>query len=335
MKNILVTGGAGFIGSHVSLLLLEQGYDVYIIDNLSNSSYQRINQISELSGRHFSFFEKDICNLLELDKIFADNKIDVVMHFAGLKSIQDSINDPQLYFKNNILGTRNLLNSMEKNGVKKIIFSSSATVYGSNNDSPIRESDITSEPKNPYGKSKFIIEMNLKDLFNSKFDWGIICLRYFNPVGAHQSGKLGENIKSNFGNIMPILCNVASGKQDKFQVFGNDYETHDGTCIRDYIHVVDLAMGHIMALKKIINNNMFEVINLGTGKGHSVLELIDAFEKSTGQKINYEICDRREGDIDISFADVSYAYEFLNWKAKYNIKKMCIDSWAASERQEH
>lgn len=322
---VLVTGGLGYIGSHIVVELLDKNEDVIVIDNLSNSSKKVLEQIKEINPKPVKFYQGDILDKKILDKIFKENNIDSVIHLAGLKSVNESINKPLYYYDNNVNGTINLLDSMNENGVKKLIFSSSATVYGNSKNYPITEEEPKGEIFSPYGKTKDVIEEILKDLYTSDNKWNITILRYFNPIGAHSSGLIGENPKGIPNNLFPYLTQVAVGNLDFLNVFGNDYNTPDGTGIRDYIHVVDLAKGHLKALDNL--NNGLKIYNLGTGKGTSVLEVIEAFEKSNNIKIDYKIKPRREGDIEVSYCDASKALKELNWKAEKNIEDMCKDAW--------
>ena len=326
MENLLITGGAGYIGSHTCVELLESGYNIIILDNYSNSNPEAINKIEKISGKKVKFYECDLRNYDKLTEIFLENDIDAVIHFAGLKAVSESCKEPIKYFDNNISGTVNLLKVMERFEVKKLVFSSSATVYGSN-ESPYKETYDIGDVSNPYGRSKYIIELMLKDISNFNNDWKIIVLRYFNPIGAHKSGLIGEDPLGIPNNLLPYVSQVAIGKLDKLTIFGKDYDTPDGTCIRDYIHVVDLARGHIKALEKLNDVNGIDYYNLGTGKGYSVLEVVNAFEKANGIKINYEFGERRSGDLPVVFSDPSKANKELNWKTKYDIYDMCKDLW--------
>ena len=327
MSTVLVTGGAGFIGSHTSIELLNAGYDIIILDNFVNSKPESRKRIKELAGKDFKFYQADIRDEEALTKIFAENKIDAVIHFAGLKSVPQSIKEPLNYYDNNIAGTVCLCRVMDKAGCKKLVFSSSATVYGSNNPSPLKEDMPTGGTTNPYGTTKYFIEQILQDLCVSDSEWGVSILRYFNPIGAHKSGRIGEDPNGIPGNLMPYITQVAIGKLECLNVCGNDYPTPDGTGVRDYIHVVDLAIGHIKALDRLLKVNGCEVYNLGTGKGYSVLDVVKAFEKASGLKINYRIAPRRAGDVACCYADATKAKEVLGWQAKYDIDDMCADSW--------
>ncbi|GAB6190172.1 UDP-glucose 4-epimerase GalE [Marinitoga arctica] len=323
---ILITGGAGYIGSHACVEFLNAGYEIVVLDNFSNSKPEALKRIKELTGKDFKFYEVDLLNKKDVEKIFDENKIDAVIHFAGLKAVGESVEKPLLYYHNNITGTLNLLEVMQDNNVKKIVFSSSATVYGNPEKVPITE-DTPLSATNPYGRTKLFIEEILKDLYISDNDWSIALLRYFNPIGAHESGRIGEDPNGIPNNLMPYITQVAVGKREKLYVFGNDYDTHDGTGVRDYIHVVDLVIGHIKALEKIINDTGVKVYNLGTGVGYSVLDVVKAFEEANNIKIPYEITDRRPGDVDQVYADPTKALKELDWKAERNIVEMCRDSW--------
>ena len=329
---ILVTGGAGYIGSHTCVQLLESGHDVVVIDNLSNSSEKSLERVEELTGKRLSFYKGDIRDEQLLDQIFAQNKIDAVIHFAGLKAVGESMEMPLEYYMNNMHGTMTLLDSMRKNGCKSIVFSSSATVYGTPKTNPITEEFAVGDCTNPYGKTKYMIEEILEDVHKSDKEWNIVIFRYFNPTGAHPSGKIGEDPAGIPNNLMPYITQVALGKLEKLHVFGNDYETVDGTGVRDFIHVVDLAEAHVKALdlfdRKNDNVNLdARVYNLGTGKGTSVLELIDAFKEATKADVPFVIEGRRPGDVAECYCDASKAYEELGWKAKYDVYDMCRDSW--------
>ncbi|MBR6568553.1 MAG: UDP-glucose 4-epimerase GalE [Clostridia bacterium] len=325
--SILVTGGAGYIGSHTCIELIKAGYDVVVVDNFYNSKREALKRTADLSGKPVTFYECDIRDEKGLDKIFKEEKIDAVIHFAGLKAVGESCQKPLEYYDNNIAGTLVLCDVMRKNGCKKIVFSSSATVYGSNNVSPLKESMPTGGTTNPYGTTKFMIEIILSDLFKSDKEWSICLLRYFNPIGAHESGRIGEDPNGIPNNLMPFITQVAIGKRECLSVFGSDYDTHDGTGVRDYIHVVDLAAGHVKALQRVLGKSGLDVYNLGTGTGYSVLDVVKAFEKASGVKINYKIVDRRPGDVAVCYSDPTKAYEELGWKAERGIDEMCADSW--------
>ena len=327
MSTVLVTGGAGFIGSHTSVELLNAGYDIIILDNFVNSKPESLKRIKELTGKDFKFYQADIRDEEAMTKVFAENKIDAVIHFAGLKSVPQSVKEPLNYYDNNIAGTDCLCRVMDKAGCKKLVFSSSATVYGSKNPSPLREDMPTGGTTNPYGTTKYFIEQILQDLCISDSEWGVSILRYFNPIGAHKSGRIGEDPNGIPGNLMPYITQVAIGKLECLNVCGNDYPTPDGTGVRDYIHVVDLALGHIKALDRLLKVKGCEVYNLGTGKGYSVLDVVKAFEKASGIKINYRIAPRRAGDVACCYADATKAKEVLGWQAQYDIDDMCADSW--------
>ena len=325
--SILVTGGAGYIGSHTVVELYNAGYEAVIVDNLSNSSKESLKRIEELTGRQIKFYEADIRDRQAMDRIFEENKIDSVIHFAGLKAVGESTVKPIEYYDNNIGGTLTLVQSMRDHGVKNIVFSSSATVYGDPAFVPITEECPKGVCTNPYGWTKSMLEQILTDMQKADKEWNVILLRYFNPIGAHKSGRIGENPNGIPNNLMPYITQVAIGKLDHLNVFGNDYKTHDGTGVRDYIHVVDLALGHVKAIKKLEDNPGTRVYNLGTGTGYSVLDLVNAFEKVTGVKVPYVITARRPGDIDACYADATRAKNELGWVAQYGIEDMCRDAW--------
>ncbi len=325
--SILITGGAGFIGSHTCVEFLNAGYDIVVLDNYSNSSPKSLDRVSGITGKSFSFYDCDIRDRAGLDKIFEKENIEAVIHFAGLKAVGESCKKPLEYYENNIGGTVNLLECMRDHGCKKIVFSSSATVYGSENKCPFKEDMKVGGTTNPYGTTKLYIETILKDLYTSDNEWSVVLLRYFNPIGAHESGKIGEAPNGIPNNLMPYISQVAIGKRDHLSVFGNNYPTPDGTGVRDYIHVVDLAIGHLKAVSVLFKQTGVEIFNLGTGKGVSVLELVHAFEKASGVKIPYEIVDPRPGDIAYCYADASKALNVLGWKAERDIYKMCEDTW--------
>ena len=328
---ILVTGGAGYIGSHTCIELLNAGFEVIIVDNFSNSKPEAIKRIENITGKDISLYEADILNRDDLEIIFSENDIDAVVHFAGLKAVGESVEKPLSYYHNNITGTIILCDVMREYGVKNIVFSSSATVYGPENESPLTE-DMPLGAINPYGQTKLMIEQILKDLSYSDEDWSIALLRYFNPIGAHESGDIGEDPSGIPNNLMPYITQVAVGKREKLYVFGDDYDTHDGTGVRDYIHVVDLAKGHISALEYILDSKGVDAFNLGTGTGYSVLDVIHAFEKASEKKIPYEIVDRRPGDLAICYADPTKASKELGWKAEMGLSEMCKDSWRWQEK---
>lgn len=325
---ILITGGAGYIGSHTVVELLNKNEGLILIDNFYNSKRKALENIKKITNKDFKFYEMDYTDINLLEKVFEENKIDAVIHFAGYKAVGESVEKPIEYYQNNVSGTLNLLSVMKKHNVKKIIFSSSATVYGVPQKLPITETDKVGDTTNPYGTSKLFIEQILKDLYNSDNTWSIAILRYFNPVGAHTSSLIGEDPNGIPNNLMPYILKVATGEKPKLNVFGNDYETKDGTGVRDYIHVVDLAKGHIKALEKINKEKQgLFIYNLGTGKGYSVLEMIKTFEKVTGQKINYEITERRPGDVAECYADSTKAQKELNFTCEKTLEDMCKDAW--------
>lgn len=324
---ILVTGGAGYIGSHTVVELLNAGHEVVIVDNLYNSSEKAVDRIQELTQKTVVFYQTDICDLEGLNKVFDAQQIDAVIHFAGLKAVGESVRKPVEYYNNNIAGTLNLIEAMRSHNVKNIIFSSSATVYGDPAEIPITEKCPKGTCTNPYGWTKWMIEQILTDVHTADPEWNVILLRYFNPIGAHESGRIGEDPKGIPNNLLPYVAQVAVGKLKEVGVFGNDYPTPDGTGVRDYIHVVDLANGHVAALEQIKKNAGLKVYNLGTGKGSSVLNVIHAFEKACGHEIPYSIKPRREGDIATCYAKCDLAKEELGWEAKYNIDDMCASSW--------
>jgi UDP-glucose 4-epimerase len=323
---ILVTGGAGFIGSHTCVELLENGYEVVIVDNFINSKPEALNRIKQITGKDFKFYEADLLDKAAVETIFKENKIDAVIHFAGLKAVGESVAQPIRYYHNNITGTLILCQVMQEAGVKKIVFSSSATVYGSPKTVPIRE-DFPLHTTNPYGSTKLMIENILQDLFVADNEWSIALLRYFNPIGAHKSGLIGEDPNGIPNNLMPYIAQVAAGKLEVLSVFGDDYDTKDGTGVRDYIHVVDLAQGHIKAVEKVLGGSGVDAYNLGTGIGYSVLDMVHAFETANNVKVNYKIAPRRPGDIAVCFADPKKAKELLGWQAQFGIEDMCRDSW--------
>jgi len=323
---ILVTGGAGYIGSHTCVLLLEAGYEVVVLDNFSNASRESIRRVEQITGKQVVLVEGDIRNRNDLEVLFKTYTIGAVVHFAGLKAVGESVEQPLRYYENNVCGTVQLCKVMAEYGCKQIVFSSSATVYGDPHTTPIKE-DFPLLATNPYGRSKLIIEEMLRDLYVSDNQWKIILLRYFNPVGAHASGMIGEDPNGIPNNLMPFIAQTAVGKREKLSVFGDDYDTPDGTGVRDYIHVVDLAEGHLKALEKIGEVDGVLAVNLGTGKGYSVLDMVKAFEKASGKQVPYEIAPRRSGDVAKCYADPSYAKEVLGWEAKRGIEEMCEDTW--------
>lgn len=330
--SVLVTGGAGFIGSHTAVQLIESGEDIVILDNFSNSSPEMLDGIRQITGKDFKFYKGDMRDKALLDRVFSENDIESVIHFAGLKAVGESVEKPLEYYDNNINGTLCILEAMKAHGCKIMIFSSSATVYGSDNKVPFTE-DMKTSATNPYGWTKVFIEHILQGVCASDKDFAVVLLRYFNPIGAHKSGLIGEKPNGIPNNIMPYIMKVASGEFDHLNVFGNDYDTPDGTGVRDYIHVVDLADGHIAALAYARKHKGAEAVNLGTGKGTSVLELVSSFEKASGRKVPYVIAPRRPGDIAECYADASKAKELLGWQAKYNVFDMCADNarWALKE----
>ena len=329
---ILVTGGCGYIGSHTVCELLDNNYEVIIVDNLCNSKKEVLSQIKTITGKEAQFYEGDVCDTSLLEQIFTENEIDAVIHFAGLKAVGESVSKPILYYQNNLESTLSLLQVMGDFNCKKLVFSSSATVYGSPKSLPIKE-DFPLSTTNPYGTTKLMIERILKDLYHADNTWSIAILRYFNPIGAHSSGLIGENPNGIPNNLMPYILKVATKQLPQLNIFGNDYDTKDGTGIRDYIHVVDLAKGHLAAIEYLKKNNNLDCFNLGTGQGYSVLEIVQTFEKVNNIKVPYEIVDRRPGDIAACYADPTYAKEKLNWQATKNIDDMCKDSYNYIKKQ--
>jgi UDP-glucose 4-epimerase len=323
---VLVTGGAGFIGSHTCVELLNAGYEICVVDNLSNSKEEALKRVKEITGKDLDFRKVDLLDRNGLVQVFKTYRFDSVIHFAGLKSVGESVTMPLRYFHNNITGTLVLCDVMAEYGVKKLVFSSSATVYGDPHKVPIRE-DFPVSATNPYGRSKLMIEQILRDLHISDNQWAIVLLRYFNPVGAHSSGRIGEDPNGIPNNLLPYICQVAVGKLPQLQVFGDDYPTDDGTGVRDYIHVVDLALGHLRALEKFGSTTGVATYNLGTGRGYSVLEMVSAFEKACGDRIPYKIVARRPGDVASCYADPTKANRDLRWSAERGIEEMCADSW--------
>ncbi len=323
--SILITGGAGFIGSHTAVEFLNAGYDIVVVDNYYNSSPKALERIKEITGKDFRSYEVDLCDKAALEKVFVENpEIDSAIHFAGLKAVGESVAKPGLYYYNNLVSTLNLVDLMSKYNAKKIVFSSSATVYGMPKTVPIRE-DFPLSTTNPYGETKLMIERILKDTWVADNDWSVSILRYFNPIGAHKSGLIGENPRGIPNNLLPYVAKVAAGQLPYLSVFGNDYDTKDGTGVRDYIHVVDLAKAHLKALERAEKVNGVEHFNVGTGTGYSVLEIVKAYEKATGLTVNYKIVDRRPGDIATCYADPKKAYEVLGWQAENGIDDMCRD----------
>ena len=326
IQKILVTGGAGYIGSHTVVQLLEAGFDAVILDNLSNSSAQVVDRIAELTGRRVPLVRGDINDAPLLKELLAEHRFDATIHFAGLKSVGESVADPLAYYRNNVNGTVTLLQCLAQADVRRFVFSSSATVYGDPQSVPIRE-DAPTAPTNPYGNTKWLIEHILADLAASDPRWAIGVLRYFNPVGAHRSGRIGENPRGVPNNLMPFVTQVAVGKRERLSVFGSDYPTPDGTGVRDYIHVVDLALGHLAALRRVDRADGIWTVNLGTGQGYSVLDIVKAFEAASGRDIPYQLVARRPGDVAQCYADPACAARELDWKATRGLEEMCADSW--------
>ena len=326
-KKILVTGGSGYIGTHTCVELLEAGHQVVVVDNLSNSKQSALEKVQDITGSILDFYRVDIRDRDGVGSIFEQHNIDVVIHFAGLKSIGESLNEPLRYYDNNVTGTITLLDVMAKKNVRNLVFSSTAAVYGNPQSVPVKEDFPVGGTTNPYATSKLMIEEVLRDLVQSNSEWHIANLRYFNPVGAHSSGLIGEDPVGVPNNLMPLIAQVASGERDYIHIFGDDYSTQDGTCIRDYIHVVDLAKGHLSALDYLLSNPGLLSVNLGTGMGCSVLEMIRAFEQASGQEVPYKIDKRRPGDVASCYADVKLAEMKLNWRAKLGLKEMCADTW--------
>jgi len=323
---VLITGGAGYIGSHTTVAFLEAGYEVVVVDNFSNSKPEALRRIREITGRDFAFVKADLCDADAVEKIFCDHQIDAVIHFAGLKAVGESVQIPMAYYRNNIDSTLTLCETMARHGCKKLVFSSSATVYGMNNPVPYVETMPTSAT-NPYGRTKLMIEEILRDLWVSDSEWSIALLRYFNPIGAHPGGLIGEDPQGIPNNLFPYIAQVAVGRREHLNVFGDDYETPDGTGVRDYIHVCDLANGHLRAMEYICDKSGVEAINLGTGNGTSVLGLLHSFEDACGKTLPYVIAPRRAGDIAFSYANCEKARTLLGWEAKYSIADMCRDGW--------
>ncbi len=325
--SILVTGGAGYIGSHTCIELLNNNYDVIVVDNLCNSSPESLRRVENITNKKIKFYKADVCDKNELKTIFKDNKIDCVIHFAGLKAVGESVEMPLEYYDNNLSSTLTLLKVMNEYNVKKIVFSSSATVYSADNKMPLTEDCKTGNCTNPYGWTKYMGEQIFRDLAKSDFEWSIALLRYFNPIGAHKSGLIGESPKDIPNNLMPYVSQVAVGKLKELSVFGNDYDTPDGTGVRDYIHVVDLAKGHVAAIDYINKHKGLDVFNLGTGVGYSVLDIVNAFEETTNQKVPYRITARRAGDLATVYSDPTKSKKLLGWEAENGIKDMCLDAW--------
>ena len=325
--NILVTGGAGYIGSHTCVELLNSGYDVTVIDNLCNANPKSLERVEAITGRKVKFYEGDVRDEALLRKIFGENEISAVIHFAGLKAVGESVAQPWRYYDNNLNTTLVLTKVMADVGCKKIIFSSSATVYSGDNEMPLRETSRTGNCTNPYGWTKYMTEQILSGMAFADKEWSVVLLRYFNPIGAHESGMIGEDPRGIPNNLMPYITQVAIGRREKLSVYGNDYDTHDGTGVRDYIHVVDLAKGHVAAVKYVTEHQGCEVFNLGTGRGSSVLEMVNTFMVATGAQVPYEITGRRAGDIAVCYADPTKSREILGWTAQKTLADMCRDSW--------
>ncbi len=331
---ILVTGGAGYIGTHTCVELINAGYEIIVVDNFSNSKHVALERVGEITGKFFEVCEAEITDQEALERIFSQNKIDAVIHFAGLKAVGDSVSSPLRYYQNNVTGTLTLCEVMEKFEVRNLVFSSSATVYGLSNNIPLKE-DLPLYATNPYGRSKLMVEEILNDLYISNPNWSITMLRYFNPIGAHRSGRIGEDPNGTPNNLVPYITQVAVGKLTELKVFGNDYDTKDGTGVRDYIHVVDLANGHLKSIEKTMDSKGINAYNLGTGMGYSVMEVIKAFEKAIGLPIPYNIVGRRPGDVAKSYADPSKAEKELNWITQKSIHDMCADSWRWQSENPH
>ena len=325
--NILVTGGAGYIGSHTCVELLNAGYGVVVVDNLCNSNPKSLERVEALTGKKVKFYEGDVRDEALMRKIFQENELSAVIHFAGLKAVGESVAQPWRYYDNNLNSTLVLTKVMGEAGVKRIIFSSSATVYSGDNEMPLRETSRTGNCTNPYGWTKYMTEQILSGMCNADKEWSVVLLRYFNPIGAHESGRIGEDPRGIPNNLMPYITQVAIGRRDHLSIFGNDYDTPDGTGVRDYIHVVDLAKGHVAAVKYVTENEGCEVFNLGTGTGYSALGVVHAFEEANGVKVPYEIVARRPGDLATCYADPAKSAEVLGWKAEKNLVDMCRDSW--------
>ncbi|MGG4167721.1 UDP-glucose 4-epimerase GalE [Rossellomorea vietnamensis] len=323
---ILITGGAGYIGSHTCIELLNAGYDIIVVDNFSNSKPEALKRVSEITRKYFRTYCLDLQNREGLEKVFTDNEIEAVIHFAGSKAVGESVHFPLKYYENNMNSTITLCEVMKKFNVNKLVFSSSATVYGTTDTVPISE-ETPLKATNPYGRTKQMIEELLQDLYDSDREWSIALLRYFNPVGAHESGRIGEDPNGIPNNLMPYISQVAIGKLEKLQVFGDDYPTVDGTGVRDYIHVVDLALGHVKALERLLTTSGIDAYNLGTGKGYSVLEVLSAYERAAGKTIPYTVVEKRPGDVAVCYAEISKAKEKLNWEAVKGIDEMCKDAW--------
>ena len=325
--NVLVTGGAGYIGSHTCVELLECGYDIVVVDNLCNSNPESLRRVKEITGKDFKFYEGDVRDEALMRKIFAENEIGCVIHFAGLKAVGESVSMPWEYYDNNLNSTLVLTKVMKEVGMKNIIFSSSATVYTAGNEMPLKETSTTGHCTNPYGWTKYMTEQILSGMAHADKEWGIVLLRYFNPIGAHISGRIGEDPRGIPNNLMPYISQVAVGRREKLSVFGNDYDTHDGTGVRDYIHVVDLAKGHVAAVKFVTEHPGCEVFNLGTGCGYSVLDMVKTFQEVNNVPVPYQIVDRRPGDLATCYAEPGKSAELLGWKAEKSLADMCRDSW--------
>lgn len=325
--NVLVTGGAGYIGSHTCVELIEAGHHPIAVDNLVNASAESLRRVAEITGVEVPFIDGDVCDEALLERVFSEHDIDCVIHFAGLKAVGESVEKPLAYYRNNLTSTMTLCQVMGRHGVKKIIFSSSATVYDRDNTMPLREDSKIGNCTNPYGWTKFMCEEILRDVAKADKEWSVVLLRYFNPVGAHPSGLIGEHPNGIPNNLMPFISQTAIGKREKLSVFGNDYPTPDGTGVRDYIHVVDLAKGHVAAMDYLCSHTGEAVFNLGTGNGYSVLDMVNAFEKANGVKVPYVIAPRRSGDVAVCYADPAKSAEVLGWHAQYNLEDMCRDTW--------
>jgi len=328
---VLITGGAGFIGSHTCLALLQAGFEIVVVDNESNSRKTSLKRIGELTGKRFTYYQVDLLDQAALNGVFSGHSIEAVIHFAGLKGVGESVEQPLRYYDNNLTGTLFLCKIMEKHGVTRMVFSSSAAVYGVQDRLPLTE-DLPLNAINPFGRTKLMIEQILRDAHVANPKWAISLLRYFNPIGAHESGQIGEDPNGIPNNLVPYITQVAAGKLTELKVFGNDYHTHDGTGVRDYIHVMDLAEGHVKALEKVLKSPGVETYNLGTGTGYSVLEMVRAFEKVSGRKIPYQVVQRRPGDIAVSYADPSKAKQELGWSAQRGLDQMCKDAWRWQEK---
>ena len=325
--NVLVTGGAGYIGSHTCVELLNEGYGVVVVDNLCNSNPKSLSRVEKLTGKKVKFYEGDVRDEALMRRIFAENELGCVIHFAGLKAVGESVAKPWEYYDNNLNSTLVLTKVMKEVGMQNLIFSSSATVYTADNEMPLRETSNTGHCTNPYGWTKYMTEQILSGMAHADENWSVVLLRYFNPIGAHASGEIGEDPRGIPNNLMPYITQVAVGRREKLSVFGNDYDTPDGTGVRDYIHVVDLAKGHVAAVRYVAEHKGCEVFNLGTGTGYSVLDMVKAFEKANGVKVPYQITDRRPGDLAVCYADPAKSAQVLGWKAEKNLTDMCRDSW--------